>query len=266
MVTSDTTALFLFAHPDDEFGVFQAIIDELNNGRRVRCAYMTDGRSANVTAEQRNKESLSVLRKLGVHEEDITFAGHLLSIPDAGLPENLDIASEWLRSWLTRTKSVEAIYVPAWEGGHHDHDSLHAIAVHLVAQIGGLQMMRQFPLYNGYRCQGPWFRVFLPLPHNGTIESRKIPLRNRLRFLSYCLAYPSQMKTWLGLFPFVACHYFIQGSQILQKVSGKRASERPHEGSLYYERRNFYTWEKMVERLQQWHETRRVPLESPAPG
>lgn len=252
MAVDTPVALFFFAHQDDEFGVFQQIVDEIKNGRRVCCIYLTDGGTSKATPEQRNLESITVLKRLGVTEHDIFFAGGFLSIPDACLPAHFDIAARWLREWLTGIPKLTAIYVPAWEGGHHDHDALHALVVKLAAETGLLHLTRQFPLYNGFECSGPLFRVFKPIRSNGFTESRRIPLTNRLRFLKYCLSYPSQAKTWLGLFPFVLFHYIAKGTQVLQPVSVGRLKHRPHEGSLYYERRKFFTWQQMENHLATW--------------
>lgn len=247
--SEQSVALFLFAHQDDEFGVFQHMLDERRKGRRVVCAYLTDGAVVGASSLRRNHESLAVLRSLGVKEEDITFAGHALSIPDGGLFEHLESAIDWAISWLRRYPMVSAIYVPAWEGGHHDHDALHAIGVIVAEACGLMDVTRQFPLYNGYKCGGPLFRVLLPLPMNGDVDVIKVPWANRIRFLRYCLSYPSQKITWVGLFPFVFLHYIFYGTQVLQSVSRERISQRPHSGALYYERRQFCTWEKMSERL-----------------
>jgi len=232
-------------------------MDELRIGRHVFCAYLTDGVFEGESSLRRNRESLGVLTKLGVQEEDILFVGHTLAIPDGSLPDHLKIASEWIVSWLNRYPTVTAIYLPAWEGGHHDHDALHAIGVIVAEDAGLMKVVRQFPLYNGYKCGGPLFRVFLPLPMNGDIERKKIPWINRLRFLRYCLSYPSQMTTWLGLFPFALLHYCFYGTQELQTVSRERIGYRPHSGPLYYERRGFSTWEKMSNTLTGWIAHRR---------
>lgn len=254
------SALFLFAHQDDEFGVFQKIMDEQRHGRRVFCAYLTDGAFEGKSSLRRNRESLAVLTKLGVQEEDIFFAGHTLAIPDGSLPDHLKIASEWIVSWLARYPMVTAIYLPAWEGGHHDHDALHAMGVIVAEEAGLIKVVRQFPLYNGYKCGGPLFRVLLPLPMNGDLEVTKLPWANRLRFLRYCLSYPSQMITWVGLFPFALLHYVFYGTQVLQPVSRERIRHRPHSGLLYYERRQFYTWEKMVAKLFEYEAGRALKV------
>jgi len=250
-------ALFLFAHQDDEFGVYQKIIDEQRHGRRVFCAYLTDGAFEGQSSHRRNRESLAVLKKLGVKEEDIFFAGGALSIPDGSLPDHLKTASDWIANWLNCYPKVTAIYLPAWEGGHHDHDALHAIGVIVAEEAGLLKFVRQFPLYNGYKCGGPLFRVLLPLPLNGDIAVIKMSWVNRLRFLRFCLSYPSQAITWVGLLPFVLLHYIFYGTQVLQAVSLERIGSRPHRGLLYYERRGFSTWEKMSDSLAGWMASRK---------
>jgi LmbE family N-acetylglucosaminyl deacetylase len=243
------SALFLFAHQDDEFGVFQKIIDEQRSGRRVVCVYLTDGVFEGKSSLQRNRESLAVLTQLGVHEKNIFFAGHSLSIPDGGLPDHLDTAIEWLVNWFAHCQTVASIYVPAWEGGHHDHDALHVIGVMVAKKNGQLNVVKQFPLYNAYKCRDPLFRVLLPLSMNGELEVTRVAWTNRIRFLRYCLSYPSQRITWIGLFPFVFLHFIFSGTQVIQVVSSERIRQRPHSGPLYYENRHFYTWEKMLDRV-----------------
>jgi LmbE family N-acetylglucosaminyl deacetylase len=248
-VTFQQTAFFLFAHQDDEFGVFQKIIDEKFQGRQVLCAYLTDGAAKGCSSPRRNRESLAVLTKMGVQEKDIFFVGQMLSIPDGTLHDHLTVVTDWIVNLLKCYQLVSSIYLPAWEGGHHDHDALHAIGVIAAEKSNLLESLRQFPLYNGYRCRGPFFRVLLPLAANGDVEVSKIPWANRIRFLLYCLSYPSQTKTWVGLLPFVVLHYIFYGSQLLQTVSRERICQRPHVGPLYYERRQIITWESMNQKI-----------------
>jgi len=250
------TALFLFAHQDDEYGVFERIARCRARGLRVACAYLTDGASAKVAAATRNAESLDVLGRLGVRPEDVTFAGGLLAIPDAGLPERLAPAAAWIGRWFASFGAVDSLHVPAWEGGHHDHDALHAVAVQLAHELQWLPRVRQFPLYHGYGCIHPFFKTLAPLAANGAPETVRLGWTERLRYLRHCLRYPSQRSTWIGLFPFTLLHYLLRGVQQLQPVSLARLEEAPHPGSLYYERRHFYTWDRMRERLSSWRTDR----------
>jgi LmbE family N-acetylglucosaminyl deacetylase len=245
-------ALFLFAHQDDEFGVFQRIAECRRRGQRVACAYLTDGVTATASAAQRNAESRAVLARLGVADADIAFAGEALGIGDARLPLHLDAAARWLDGWLDGFGSIDSLHVTAWEGGHHDHDALHALAVTLAARRGLLARTRQYSLYQAAGLPGPLFRVLAPLPQNGAVQAVRIAWRERLAFLGHCLSYPSQRGTWIGLFPFVLLHYLLRGTQALQPVDPARLDQRPHAGPLYYEKRRFFTWEEMTARLGAW--------------
>ena len=249
---TDAVALFLFAHQDDEFGVFERIAACRRRGLRVACAYLTDGKTASAGAEQRNAESLAVLGQLGVPAAEVAFAGQALGIGDACLPLHLDAAARWIGAWLDGFSHIEALHLPAWEGGHHDHDALHALAVSLAARRGLLGRTWQFSLYQAKGLPGPLFRVLAPLPENGAVARSAIPWRRRPGHLRRCLAYPSQRITWLGLFPFVLLHYLVRGVEQLQPVSEQRLLERPHPGPLYYEKRRFFTWEGMAAALAAW--------------
>ncbi|WNV06080.1 PIG-L family deacetylase [Candidatus Methylospira mobilis] len=249
---TEPAALFLFAHQDDEFGVFQTIVDEREKGHRVCCAYLTDGGFNGVSPQRRNRESLSVLQRMGVQPQDVFFAGDRVAIPDGKLHEHLAAAAGWIDNWLAGFTQVVSICVPAWEGGHHDHDVLHAITVVIAERRSMTDYVRQFPLYNAHGCVGPFFKVLHPLPLNGPVEETAIPWGNRFRFLRNCLGYPSQAVTWMGIFPFAVFHYLVSGKQALQPVLSARLNIRPHDGVLYYEMRGFFTWAEMDSCLSAW--------------
>lgn len=248
----EPAALFLFAHQDDEFGVFERITSLRRQGVRVACAYLTDGQTASAGAEERNAESLAVLARLGVDAREVRFAGQELGIGDARLPLQLDAAARWIGDWLDGFGAIEAIHAPAWEGGHHDHDALHALTVLLAARRGLLARTWQFSLYQASGLPGPLFRVLAPLAENGPATRLPIAWGARLRYLRHCLSYPSQRTTWIGLFPFVALHYLLRGVEQLQPVAPRRLGERPHAGALYYEKRRFFSWERMAAALAAW--------------
>lgn len=249
---TEACALFLFAHQDDEFGVFARIADCRRRGLRVACAFLTDGATRAAGAARRNAESRKVLARLGVACADLAFAGAELGIGDAQLARHLARAESWLLRWLERFPAIDSLHVPAWEGGHHDHDAVHALAVTLASRRGLLVRTFQFPLYHAWRCPGPLFRVLSPLSANGRVFSAPLPWRARLLYLRLCLGYPSQRRSWLGLFPFVLLHYLLQGTQALQPVSLARLGERPHPGPLYYEKRGFFSWDEMARAIAAW--------------
>ncbi len=240
---STPTNVFVFAHPDDEFGVFAEIGDAITRGISVKCLYLTDGGFGGRSVDRRAEESLAVLRELGVKDSDVRFVGRDVAIRDGELSTRLDPALAVLEEVLRRAAPIERIYVPAWEGGHQDHDAAHVLGVVAWARDGSRGEILQFPLYTGARRPGPFFRVLAPLPENGPIRSRPLGFGERTRSLRLCLSYPSQWKAWLGLFPFVLAHHLFRGTQDVQPIAIERLRTRPYDGVPLYERRGFKRWD-----------------------
>lgn len=235
------SAIFLFPHQDDEVGIFQKIVDELKDENEVFCLFFT--RASNEKKNStRNFESTSVLLSYGVKQENILFVGQSLDIEDKCLHRHIHLAYEWLKDWLARHSDIGNIYVPAWEGGHPDHDCLNAIAAKLAPQVLIKGKIWQFPLYNARNCPPYFYRIQSALTANGTIKKIPISFINRMRYIKSCLGYPSEAMAWVGLFPFFFFNYLVLGYQILQPIKPDRIFLRPHEGVLYYEVRKFGTW------------------------
>jgi LmbE family N-acetylglucosaminyl deacetylase len=249
-------AVFLFAHQDDEFGVYDCIARSARVGTVV-CAYFTDG-AAGGDPQRRDAESRDVLRRLGVAPQNVHCFGSAVGIPDGRLYEHLDTVAVHLAGVIDAQPTSALVHVLAWEGGHPDHDGLHAVAASLMQARGRLAQLRQFSLYHGFRCIGPFFRVLSPLAQNGPAERWRIGIVDRFRQLRHCLRYSSQRKTWIGLFPFVALRILLRGRQSLQHVDITRLDQRPHEGPLYYERRGFLAYERMREAVAAWRS--RLPI------
>lgn len=243
-------SVFLFAHQDDEFGVYECIARSARVGRVV-CAYLTDG-GAGGDPQRRDAESRDVLRRLGVPPQNVQFLGSAVGIPDGRLHEHLDTVALHVGAVIDAQPESALVHVLAWEGGHPDHDGLHAVTAVLMHARGRLDRLRQFPVYHGFGCPGPFFRVLSPLAQNGPVERSRIGVVDRFRQLRHCLRYPSQRRTWIGLLPFVALRLLSRGRQSLQRVQLARIAERPHEGPLYYEKRGFLAYERMREAIDAW--------------
>lgn len=237
------TSLFLFAHQDDEFGVFWKIYSLCQTHNRVIIAYLTSGSVSGQQNPTRDQESINVLMRLGVARRDIHFVGASMSIADGRLPEHFGIAFDACMALVKTVNDLAEICSVAWEGGHQDHDACHVVAVIMAKKLRLLERSSQFSLYHGAGLRGSFFRLFAPLPENGEISSMKIPLGARLRFSVYPFIYRSQWKSWIGLYPFMIAHYVFSGNQELQKFSDKRINVVPHGGKLLYERRGSYSRE-----------------------
>ena len=229
--------LFVFAHPDDEFGCFESIRLEIESGRRVVCLYLTDGGYGGQPVARRKEESIRVLSLLGVDSGDIHFPGIDLGVRDGFLHENMARVADELTSTIRRMGVIEKVYIPAWEGGHQDHDSAHVIALVVCSRLNLSDQVRQFSLYQGAGLRGPLFHVMKPLPVNGECIIQRLPIARRFRYLKLCLCYPSQWKTWLGLYPFVFCRLLFGRGYSIQCADLHRVRQRPHPGALLYERR-----------------------------
>jgi LmbE family N-acetylglucosaminyl deacetylase len=250
MPTELNAAWFLLPHQDDEFAAMHCIEGALSQGLKVRCFFFTQAPDQALNA-MRNRESLNVLTQLGVCKDNISFVGMSLGIMDGELQEHLHPLGRWLQGEIEKSKP-EKIWIPAWEGGHPDHDALHGVMVETAARANMLDRIQQFPFYNGWHCPGPWFKVMHPLTDNGPIDCQRIRWGQRWRYLLSCFKYPSQIQSWLGLFPFVALHLVFKGVQQTQRVHRERILQRPHSGPLYYEKRGFSTWEKTHGKLAAW--------------
>lgn len=247
---SDTVAagparLFFFAHQDDEFAVFHQLELSIAAGYDVHCIYCTSGVPTGHPPLHRQRESLHVLQKLGVQPSQVFFAGQALGIADLQLMHRLDILVPWLVQYLQNHAQLDALYLPAWEGGHPDHDALHAALISACRRLSAAPPLWQFALYNGWQCRGGLFRLLHPLATNGPVVQQTIAVRDRWRYLGLCLAYRSQWKSWLGLGPALCWHYWRKGTQDLQQAKPDAPLLRPHPGPLYYEQRGFARWADM---------------------
>lgn len=238
--------LFLFAHQDDEFGVFDVIDSLIRRGETVVIAYLTSGSLSGMPTPIRDAESIAVLEKLGVAKQNIHFLGSKRKIPDGKLSCYLEDAFQATLHLIDKIGTPKRLYFLAWEGGHQDHDAIHLIGLAIGRQLSILDRSFQFPLYTGAGLPSIFFKLFSPLPQNGPVTESRIKWSNRFRFIAFCFTYRSQKKTWLGLFPFFLFHYLFIGTEMLQPVLLSRFREPPHSNKLLYERRGFYTYEKFV--------------------
>ena len=234
--------LFIFSHQDDEFGVFWEISKLTNNDQEVSVVYLTSGNRKGDENKIRNAESVKVLGTLGVSKSNIYFLGQELRIPDGCLPDFMDGASVAVAKLIHSIGVLTALYVPAWEGGHQDHDAAHLVGVVLAKRYKLAEKVYQFPMYRANEKGVPFFSLFSPLVKNGKVFRDPYTWCYRFKFIRAFLNYRSQTKTLLGLFPFFLYYQLVIGDQILQTASIDRVYEKPHLGMLLYEKRKTYCW------------------------
>lgn len=229
--------LFILPHQDDEIGVFHVIDECVKARRRLLVVYVTDGAWQSASTATRNAESMAVLTRLGVAQDGVWFLGQERRVANQRLRFHLEETHAALHARLSSGPEVTAIYTPAWEGGHPDHDAAALLAVALARNLGVEGKVRQFPMYSAYRCTWRPYTVFDPIREAAPVVTDRIPGNRRIEHLKLCLMYPSQTKTMIGLFPFILAHYLVKGVQQYQSLDSAIVARRPHTGALLYERR-----------------------------
>jgi hypothetical protein len=222
---------YILAHFDDEYGAFPLVLEALRAGQAQHFFYVADYAR---NSEQRFAESRSYLRRLGVEPASFEHCARGAGVMDGAVYRGLDAIYPLLRDQLTRLGPLEKIVTPAWEGGHADHDMCAVLAAILARDLDVAQV-EQFSLYNGAGLLHPLFRAAWPLPENGDVRRVGLSPREVLQWAADVRFFPSQAKTWLGLWPALFLTVLRRGWGV-QQLHPQRIAERPHAGPLYYER------------------------------
>jgi hypothetical protein len=237
MMPASPSRIYLFAHQDDEVFVLPRIRQDIAEGREVNCVFLTGGRDSR--SQRRRDESLRVLTKIGLRSDGLWFVGDELEIPDGRLIENAARATVLLRQRWVRLSTVDTIYVPAWEGGHHDHDACCWIGSELAIGCSSLPEVLQFPLYNGEGLPSRFYRVVTPLRRQRRgARRRRISFADLRAILVAILAYRSQRVAWAGLAPLMLLTLLMRRAEILMPLDRASLKDAPHPGALLYERWN----------------------------
>ncbi|MCZ6594206.1 MAG: PIG-L family deacetylase [Bacteroidetes bacterium] len=138
----------IVAHQDD--GVIIAggyAIQTLKSGGSVKVVYLTNGAFKNdfELANKRKREAIITWKLIGLGEQDIIF----LNYWQLELEYNIDRAVFQVSKILKYGK-FDKIFIPLYEGGHHDHDMVNYI-VSLANKVNSVKSeIYECPLYNLY--------------------------------------------------------------------------------------------------------------------
>lgn len=239
--------LFVLAHPDDEIAFAPLLSRMAREGRAVRLVYLTDGAAAGPYASVRAAESRAAIGYLGIAPDCVFFPGLDDSLPDGRLHLHLDRALRALEDLSRRWRSVSGIYGLAWEGGHPDHDASLLVTAAFAARRGIIDRLWQGAFYRACdRFPPPLFTFRSILPRNG--EATALPLSARERRLPLALLrfYPSQWRTFVGLWPLILWSTFAKPNFELQLLKPQRLFERPMPRRLLYEYRNGLAYDEFA--------------------
>ncbi|MHB9111771.1 MAG: PIG-L deacetylase family protein [Thermoleophilia bacterium] len=250
-----TPALFLFAHHDDEF--FIAVIMRRLAAARLPLAavWLTHG---GLHGNRREAESRRAMELIGVEPSSQYF----LRLPDGHALDNLEEIIMRL-SRLLRVLKPASVFVPAFEGGHPDHDTAQlaaAAAIRRMSQVSSDRAVEdepaavshatshiqrptlyEFPLYN--RAAARLLRVGQFIP--GTTEVRHTPVKLRDRLLKQRLAVIFRSQRAI-IWPLTGLRggpmmVHVKGEPYRRVPASRDYTVRPHPGRLAYE---YYTSER----------------------
>lgn len=230
---------YIFAHQDDEFGIFIKIKKEAKNNE-LFIFYLTSGTNENIKKNKlyyRDKESIKSLTSLGVKRENIFFIGRKLGIKHNKLYLNAKKVTIYLENFISNIHKPNLIYTHSWEGGHEDHDTCNLIARRIQRKFK-IKKCFQFSLYNAFNTSLIFFKVFNPIKKK---NGKKVfaSILDRIYFIKLLFNYKSQIKIWIGMYPFIIFHYLIKGYNFIEDLNSSKKIEKPHFGKLLYEKRNF---------------------------
>jgi LmbE family N-acetylglucosaminyl deacetylase len=226
------SVVYILAHFDDEYCALPLMWQARRDGLDQRFLYMADYSDAAMAA-RRLAETRGFLRAHGVSVDAVQHLGAGTGAFDQSVWRTLDVLWPKLSAAVGEVGAVDHIVVPAFEGGHMDHDACAAMGARLGRELA--VDVRQFSLYNGRGIGAPWLRGATPLPQNGAVNRVSLSLAEWLRWMAAVRWFPSQLYAWSGIWPAMFWSFARRGFG-WQALAPGRTAERPHEGVLYYER------------------------------
>jgi LmbE family N-acetylglucosaminyl deacetylase len=226
------SVVHIYAHFDDEYCALPLIRRRVREGVDQRFLYVADYRTPELAA-RRFAETRSLLAHLGVDPAKAQHVGAGTGAQDGSVFRHLDVAFPALKAAVDAVGPVERFVVTAFEGGHMDHDMCAMMASALAGARG--VPVEQISLYNGPGLAGPFFHGGAPLPENGPVTRMRLSPAEWAHWMAAVRFFPSQAKTWAGLWPAMFWSYAKQGFGY-QTLEPARLAERPHAGTLFYER------------------------------
>ncbi|MFA5801287.1 MAG: PIG-L family deacetylase [Thermoleophilia bacterium] len=229
-------ALFLFAHHDDE--IFISATLQLLAGRGdVSAVWVTRG---GLHGGKREAESRRAMDILGVDPQ----RQHFFRLADGRALDYADEVISRLTRLILRLKPA-SVFVPAFEGGHPDHDivqlaAAEAIRRGAVDKSGARRRpaLYEFPLYN--RCATRFISVGEFIPDATPTLRTAVKLRDRLIRRKLMITFRSQRPITWPLLGFKGGPMMLHhAGEPYRRVPAERDyAVRPHPGRLAYE---FYT-------------------------
>ena len=136
--------LFVGAHQDDELFILSRLRTHQLAGGELFLLWTALSTQVNPRyAERRVAESIAVAGELEVPEHNCTFLGS----EDGRTDEDIAAILDDLWEVVTRIQP-DVVYVPAYEGGHIDHDTANLAVTTVLGHLDPTPSAFEFPLYS----------------------------------------------------------------------------------------------------------------------
>ncbi len=144
--TISKKALFVVAHQDDEVFIVSRINKHLSEGDRIFVIWTAASYQKGETFKNtRIQESKTLMKKLAIPEDQFDF----LMYPDGSTHLHIPNLIADLKQRIQFIQP-DTVYIPAYEGGHIDHDTAHYCVVQAIRQLNSSIEIYEFPEYSGY--------------------------------------------------------------------------------------------------------------------
>ena len=212
-------ALFVMAHPDDEFGIYGRMLQLRDQGAELWCVWTIGGNPV------RDAEAAHAMAAVGVREDRLVF----LEVGGLGNAASVERAIKALSDFL-EARPCEEIYVTAFEGGHFQHDLTQFATVQAVDRSGAASHVYEFPLYN---LAGARVNLFRLTPGKAPVCGLALD-RARVEFIrGLTRHYPSQRLVTEGFLRIMP--YSRQSQPRWRAVPARDYTSPPHRGLLWHD-------------------------------
>jgi LmbE family N-acetylglucosaminyl deacetylase len=235
-----TKRLILLSHCDDEIYLLPFLLDK--NAESTVCFFTTrsiKSNSKNIRRQEAVQASsfLNSFQKLeAIHLEPEIFDGRIYKDFSQ---TNFDFLSQ-----IIERVNPDELLTLAFEGGHHDHDAVEVISRALCNTFR--RKLITCPAYSSSKISRNLFRVMKVEGPTETIATRRI--LNIYAAIRLMLIYRSQLKTWIGLSPFIIIRYAFFSYRIIQV---DLSFELKRVKGCLYEKRNRAVQDEVLAELNQ---------------
>lgn len=223
--------LILIPHPDDEVvGACGAMLRAQTQGSKIFGLYLTTGISSRKKeAALRREEAKKVAGLLNIHA--VAFE----EIPSRRLKNHLHEVEKKIAATIEDCE-IDRLWVPAYEGGHQDHDAANFLASRFKKALPVWEFS-EYHFFGGKTYSNDFFKL---TGDEKKVELTKEESQIKKRALSL---YKSEWFNLRMVRPSLT-------QEALRPLSRYDYSKPPYEGKMYYQRWQFFSFHPAVDPIQ----------------